>query len=731
MKRIYFKKLLLMYTAVLFILTMAFFSIFFILLERSEQEKLFQQHEVLLQDFVTQQEDEFVRLKSNAAKISSFDSLAAFALSSGVDYYAKMAQLKTDLQKYSDSARPTFMVHKYGDSTVIGNTQSIDLELQLKDFGLTTQDYNNVLLSFVSSDLHNHVFLLTDNGVLYVTTRTVAGTRMVITAFSPAWTTDKDYGSGTIASYLVAADGILDFRSEKAQTPDFASSLPEEIAAREITYARIQGRDYLFYPSSYADGILYFLQSSPSAPLALTALASYLPYALFAFLISFGVVLYFSKKLYQPIDELVNTFMDMHGQEEEWKGKNEFDYLVTQVARIRTENVDLTNAMQNSFNFAKQQFLSDVIQGHLHPETQDSDLQRFSLEWLDGGNFLMRMELHMLPAENAPEIAARVTEIAQQQLEQQFHTVYVYMSQAENCFVINTQEFSVLESALRRLAAVIDAAFGVPSTFYVSKLSTGMENLHYSWLTLEKVHEARSSTNLKTVYGFSDVRDTQKVNILYPVATEQKLISCVESRNWSGIEQTLGYIIKEYGTAVDTPQSKQIFISALSNTLSRCAQRLSAAAGATEPIGLQGIYRTLLLCSNSDEVCQTATDLLRTMLNSAGFSEPRQSHAMKSQIEAYVKENITGEISLISMADAFHLTPNYMSAIFKEAMGETFKDYTSRIRFETAVEVLRRNPGITLADLAARVGLNNTTTLVRLFKKHAGCSPSVYLQKHP
>lgn len=731
MKRIYFKKLLLMYTAVLFILTMAFFSIFFVLLERSEREKLAQQHEVLLQDYVTQQEDAFFRLKSNAEKISSFDTLAAFALSTGTDYYAKMTQFKTDLQKYSDSARPTFMVHKYGDSTVISNTQTTKMEYQLKDFGLTMEQYNSVLLTFVPSDLYNHVFLLTDEGVLYVTTRTVAGTRMIITTFSPTWDTQKDYGNGISASYFVAGDGIVDFRTESVSAALPEDAVPAEIPSREITDFTIQGVNYLFYPSSYAGDVVYYLRAEPGMPLAFTALLSYLPYALLAFLISFGVVLYFSKMLYQPIDELVNTFMEMHDQEDEWQGKNEFDYLVTQVARIRTENVDLTNAMQNNFNSSKQQFLADVVQGHLHPDTQENDLQRFSLEWLAGGNFLMRMELHMLPAENAAEVSARVADIALQQLEQQFHTAYVYLNQGENCFVINTQEFGVLEAALRRLSAVIDAAFGLPSTFYVSKLSNGVEELHYCLLTLEKVYEARSLTNMKTVYGFSDVRGTQRSGVLYPVATEQKLISCVENGNWSGIEQTLGYIFKEYGAAVDTPQTKQIFISALSNTLSRCAQRLSANSEAPAPVGLQGIYRALQVCNDRESVRQTATDLLHTMLDTAGQTQTSQTHAMRSRIETYVKENVTKDISLITMADDFHLTPNYMSSIFKEAMGETFKDYTSRVRFETAVEVLRQNPGITLADLAARVGLNNTTTLVRLFKKYAGCSPSVYLQKYP
>lgn len=705
-----------------------FFSIFFVALGNTQRENQQKQNQTLLREYALQQEEQYEGLMRNAQKVFSFDALGAFAISSGTDYYERMVRLQKDLQQYTDATRPSVMVHKFGDNTTIGNVTSSTLDLQLPVFGLTKDQYDTIVRSFAKSDLQNRQFVLTDAGLLYIITRTVDTSRIILLTFTPTWEMEIDYGNGMRADYYIADDSVLDLRTQPKINNQEIETYLTEIKKGETTHIATKNTDIFLQKSQYINQI-YYLSSNALYNNIGAVLLRYVPYLVTAFILSFIAILYFSRKLYEPIDGLVNTFMELQDSQNEPNVQNEIAFLAKQVANIRHQNADLASAVKESKAMEKKRFLSELVQGRIYEQSLESDLARFDLQWLKKKNYFVHMEVHMLPVKNADELLQRVREITQEQMSLRYKAESVFIPQDKACFIVCADNSAKLEHVLLHIATVINVAFDLPVTFFISKSSEGIETLYYSSMTLEKVYELRNVNHYNVVYNFKDVKKQVSENVLYPVTTEQKLINCVENANLTGAQQFIDYIFKEYGDALQAPETRSVFISALANTLSRCAQRLSNNGQASISLGVQEIYRILKKGSDAEQVKKHAITLICTMVKHVGEGKTRQNHSLKDEIELYVKENISGEISLITMADAFHLTPNYMSTVFKEAMGETFKDYTSRMRFEKSVEILKQNPQITLTDLASTVGINNTTTLLRLYKKYAGCSPSAYSEK--
>ena len=86
-------------------------------------------------------------------------------------------------------------------------------------------------------------------------------------------------------------------------------------------------------------------------------------------------------------------------------------------------------------------------------------------------------------------------------------------------------------------------------------------------------------------------------------------------------------------------------------------------------------------------------------------------------------EQYTREIGLTQLADAMGITPNYLSSEFNRVMGESFSQYVTRLRMKKADELMRQG-GLTVKEVAARVGYVSSRHFAALFKKHFGHVPS-------
>jgi two-component system response regulator YesN len=79
--------------------------------------------------------------------------------------------------------------------------------------------------------------------------------------------------------------------------------------------------------------------------------------------------------------------------------------------------------------------------------------------------------------------------------------------------------------------------------------------------------------------------------------------------------------------------------------------------------------------------------------------------------------------SLASVAAVAGYTPNYFSARFKEEMGESFKQYLDRLRFDYAKKLLEHS-SLTVSQVCRESGFDDYPNFVRRFSARFGCSPS-------
>lgn len=94
------------------------------------------------------------------------------------------------------------------------------------------------------------------------------------------------------------------------------------------------------------------------------------------------------------------------------------------------------------------------------------------------------------------------------------------------------------------------------------------------------------------------------------------------------------------------------------------------------------------------------------------------------QIVSYFEDHYSEKISLDRIAENMYLSTFYISKIFKSETGDAPIRHLINIRLEKAKEILEQNPGMSIKEVAARVGYEDAYHFSKQFKKHYGISPS-------
>ena len=92
----------------------------------------------------------------------------------------------------------------------------------------------------------------------------------------------------------------------------------------------------------------------------------------------------------------------------------------------------------------------------------------------------------------------------------------------------------------------------------------------------------------------------------------------------------------------------------------------------------------------------------------------------------YLEDHFAEDISLDSLSERFHRTPEYLCTLFKEATGETIMRYLRRIRIHQAKLRLMGSPDASLREIAEECGFRSVSYFGKVFREATGFTPQAY-----
>jgi YesN/AraC family two-component response regulator len=109
--------------------------------------------------------------------------------------------------------------------------------------------------------------------------------------------------------------------------------------------------------------------------------------------------------------------------------------------------------------------------------------------------------------------------------------------------------------------------------------------------------------------------------------------------------------------------------------------------------------------------------------------DKNKSNEVIEKIKDYILDNLSEDLSLNAVADVVHLSPRYLSRIFKKNTGKNFVDYVTGERMKAAQEMIVLSDD-NIEEIASKVGYNNPAYFTKKFKEAFGVTPSIYRINH-
>ena len=92
---------------------------------------------------------------------------------------------------------------------------------------------------------------------------------------------------------------------------------------------------------------------------------------------------------------------------------------------------------------------------------------------------------------------------------------------------------------------------------------------------------------------------------------------------------------------------------------------------------------------------------------------------------AIVEQDYATDISLDDIARRVASSRRQLQRAYAEIGGTTFREHLTRVRMERAAELLERR-GLTVREVAHRVGYRQPAQFAKAFRRHRGLAPSAF-----
>jgi len=98
-------------------------------------------------------------------------------------------------------------------------------------------------------------------------------------------------------------------------------------------------------------------------------------------------------------------------------------------------------------------------------------------------------------------------------------------------------------------------------------------------------------------------------------------------------------------------------------------------------------------------------------------------------VKKYINDHIAEKLSLNKVAEAFNISPNYLSVLFSKYNDVGFSDYINQQKIETAKQLMV-DENLKIYEISDTLGFESAFYFSRVFKKVTGISPRDYINQN-
>ncbi|GHI00866.1 helix-turn-helix domain-containing protein [Neobacillus kokaensis] len=280
-------------------------------------------------------------------------------------------------------------------------------------------------------------------------------------------------------------------------------------------------------------------------------------------------------------------------------------------------------------------------------------------------------------------------------------------------------------SHAKGLQRFIKEKTGLSITIGIGNYYEDARNFHLSYEEALRALAKKFFTGNHSVIHIVDVEpssnkiDLLEINEMAVIANQLAVGDC------DGVKNSLFTVTGIFSAQKNiSPRLFKLQTLDLLSSLSRAA--INGGAQYREVFTIQFQYaKELLNLENVEQICDWFQEVVHLFLEQVLNNHNEKMLKSVQQALTYINNHFREEITLESVANEVHLSPNYFSNIFKKTTGSSFIEYLTNLRIDKA-KLLLMDLNCTIYQVASEVGYSTSRYFSRVFKSNTGMTPSEF-----
>lgn len=440
-----------------------------------------------------------------------------------------------------------------------------------------------------------------------------------------------------------------------------------------------------------------------------------------------------------PINRMLSVMKEQFGKEEASE-RNEFDFLSGNIADMITKNKLLESELNRQLPLVRDAFLKRLIAGEFKTRDEiisaakqadismNQDTGYVGIVQINGYAGMDSVEILNELSASRPLLKQTLADLGVDVLMTDMGSdkvVTLFFSREKGAD--KEQEAANITQTMEELAQNVFNEYRITILAGFGDLFTEVTEVSLSYDQAKQALEYAVYMNKKGIIWSSEAQ-IENTTYYYPLDSEQRLISTIRAGELEEAERIVRAIIAQNMEQRELSiEMKHQLVGEMKGTFLKLLDQKAF----TEYSEIESVKRRVIDIGSSESLETIQNEFFDIMEELCGLiaNKKKDIHIqIIKQIKDYTAKNYSDtELTLYRVAEQVERPEKYISQLFKEVTGVNFSDHLIKVRMDQAIILLKEN-GLTVDEIAVRVGYNSSHSFRRAFKRLMGVSPSTYRQ---
>ncbi len=452
-----------------------------------------------------------------------------------------------------------------------------------------------------------------------------------------------------------------------------------------------------------------------------------------------------ARKLYNPINKLVNTVKGNSGDGvEKIRIRNDIDYIGENIQLLMDKNKNFEELFEENFTLLKNTLLNNLLKSTVVIDEQVWEkLMFYKCNLLKEARYyvcVMGIDDFESFSHDYSERQIGMLQIYQTGI------IYEVCNESSNFVVevvrLNNYELGLIVSASpeagdetetkERLEALIEKLQQriVENARYTVTIGVGSECGSIDNLMLS-YNEAMSAYGYKVIKGtngiihINDIPKVQEWYYVHPVDIEKRIFKFMKAGDREEVFKALdSYFEYAKKNISDYTVIRYTHFHLLDATLKCC---LDMAININDVFPEKtNLFNEILAQKSLAAMNVWLKNLFQTILDYICTKKNNKTEDIIKRALDFINENYnSADMSLESVSESMDFSVSYLAKLFKDSTGRSIKEYITERRIMEA-KLLLETSTLKVKEIGEQVGYPNTQSFINIFKKYEGLTPGEY-----